>query len=434
MFDRDVAGQSCEPAFADTEAKNATKRGRILILQGPVGPFFRQLHKRLLTKGFSVRKVNFNAADDVFSTGMDCFHFAGNLKEWQTWLRFELSLNTPDAIVLFGCNRPAHKVAQRMASGSGIPVISLEEGYIRAGYIACELGGNNQCSRLQNWIYDEGEVDVPSVSAPINSSFLTMCFWGAGYYLIRDAFSSRSDEATFHRTREKLLWLSISWLAHGFRRVAYNVLEVPKRSYLKGDNDYILVPLQVPSDSQIVDAGLGWNSHKLIDACLDALKQSHHRQKVVFKTHPLDRSGRAIKQIIHKRAKQLGLLDRVRVMHTGHIGELTKHASGMVVINSTSAFSALHHNVPILVLGEAVFRHEQVVTCGETAQDVKAFFHIRQVKDRTTVDAFVNAVKSESLIAGDYYSAKGRVIALSGVLASVKKQTSSSLTKKIAAE
>jgi len=104
------------------------------------------------------------------------------------------------------------------------------------------------------------------------------------------------------------------------------------------------------------------------------------------------------------------------------MGELTKQSSGMVVINSTSAFSALHHGVPVLVLGDAIFRHDAIVTLGETEADISAFFKIRHAKSRLLVDAFIAELKSQSVIPGDFYVSRGRQIAIAGIVGKLKQQ------------
>ena len=48
-----------------------------------------------------------------------------------------------DAVVLFGAERLLHRVAIECAEEMGIPVVCLEEGYIRPGYVTMELSGNN---------------------------------------------------------------------------------------------------------------------------------------------------------------------------------------------------------------------------------------------------------------------------------------------------
>jgi capsular polysaccharide export protein len=88
----------------------------------------------------------------------------------------------------------------------------------------------------------------------------------------------------------------------------------------------------------------------------------------------------------------------------------------MVVINSTSAFSALHHGVPLLVLGDAIFRHDAIVTTGESQNDITDFFKTRRTKSPEKVAEFIEAVKSQSLIPGDFYVSAGRKEAIKGII------------------
>lgn len=116
-------------------SQKLSRKKQVLLLQGPVGPFFRELHRSLSAAGFSVKHVVFNSGDSLFSFNQDRVRFTGTLDAWEAWLRFEIAQNQPDFIVLFGSSRPAHKVARKIAKIFGIYVLSLEEGYLRAGYV-----------------------------------------------------------------------------------------------------------------------------------------------------------------------------------------------------------------------------------------------------------------------------------------------------------
>lgn len=409
-------------AFVQSKPKKS-----IILLQGPVGPFFSELQEALSVAGFVTRRVVFNAGDKLFAPQRNCTYFTGTLCEWETWLRFELAQNAPDAIVLFGSSRPAHKVARRLADRCGIDLLSLEEGYLRSGYVSCERGGNNQHSPMVKWrpglLTRCSRSDAAPAAAEQPSSFTTMSFWAAAYYLVRDLASKPSDTHLFHRQRERVVPLAMSWGIHLLRRIASRITEYPARRALRRRPGYLLVPLQVSSDSQLQTAARGWSTSRLIEASLIALRANPVGQRVVFKLHPLERESAAIKQHIFRRAAELGVdQHHIRVLHSGRIGELTKQSSGMIVINSTSAFSALYHGVPVLVLGEAVFRHDALVTLCETEADIAAFFKIRHAKPRLLVDAFIEELKSQSLIPGDFYVSRGRQNAIAGIVGKLKQQ------------
>ncbi|PTE14423.1 hypothetical protein C5F46_14875 [Phaeovulum veldkampii DSM 11550] len=409
-------------AFVQSKPKNS-----ILLLQGPVGPFFAELQEALSVADFATRRVVFNAGDKFFAPQRNCAYFTGTLCEWETWLRFELAQNAPDAIVLFGSNRPVHKVARRLADLFGIELLSLEEGYLRSGYVSCERGGNNQHSPMVKWrpklLTRGGRSDAAPAAGAQPSSFTTMSFWAAAYYLVRDFASKPSDALLFHRKRERILPLALSWAMHLLRRSTARIIEFPTRQALSRRRDNLLIPLQVSSDSQILSAARGWSTSRLIEASLMALRANPHAPLIIFKLHPLERGSAGIKRLILRRAAEIGISShRIRILHSGRMGELTKQSSGMVVINSTSAFSALHHGVPVLVLGDAIFRHDAIVTLGETEADISAFFKIRHAKSRLLVDEFIAELKSQSVIPGDFYVSRGRQIAIAGIVGKLKQQ------------
>jgi capsular polysaccharide export protein len=88
----------------------------------------------------------------------------------------------------------------------------------------------------------------------------------------------------------------------------------------------------------------------------------------------------------------------------------------MVLINSTSGFSALHHGVPLLVLGDAIYRHEEIATTGKDQKDIVDFFRLRQSKSPEAIAAFFEDVKSQSLLPGDFYVSAGRKEAIRNIV------------------
>ncbi len=392
----------------------------ILLLQGPVGPFFAELQEAFSGAGFRTRRVVFNAGDKFFAPHRNCAYFTGTLSEWETWLRFELAQNAPDVIVLFDSNRPVHKVARRLAELYRIDVLSLEESYLGSGYVICQICSNHQCSltanRHPNLRTLGCRLDAAPAAGAQASSFTAMNVWAAVYYLLRDIASKPSDEHLFHRQRERVVPLVMSWGVHLLRRFVARITEYPTRRALRRSPGYIFIPLEVPSDGQIQYAARGWSTSRLIEACLIPLRSNPHGQRVVFKLHPLERESAEIKRRIFRRALELGVdRHRIRILHSGRIGELTKQSSGMVVINSPSTFSALHHGVPVLVLGESVFRYYAIVTLGKTEADIAAFFKIRHTKSRVLVDAYIAELKSQNFIPGDFYVSRGRQVAIAAI-------------------
>lgn len=393
---------------------------KILLLQGPVGPFFAYLQEAFEAKGFGVKRILLNKADSLFSLGKSSYRFSGGIESWDLWFGVELKKNKPDVIVLFGSTRPAHMIATKIAHKLGIEVISLEEGYLRAGYITCEPEGNNQYSTLRNW--KPGNTQT-LIRAPLNitSSFSVMCFWGAVYYLYREITQSEVEKTLNHRATQGVITESSKWFLHISRMCWSKIFEKSSVSQLYNlhSGGYILIPLQTPSDAQLSVASRGWSNEKLVKESLKALLDCGAKEILVFKTHPLDENAHKLRGFIYKEAKACGLSHKVKVFRSGKLGKLTQKSSGMIVINSTSAFSALNYHVPVLVLGDAIFRHETIVTVGYGKRAIKEFLLKRLVKNSSFVKDFFFSVKEQALVPGDFYAFKTQKITAKNVVSRV---------------
>ena len=62
-------------------------RRNVLLLQGPVGPFFTLFARDLETRGFNVFKVNFNGGDSFFYRRKRTIDYRGKLKDWEDFLQ-----------------------------------------------------------------------------------------------------------------------------------------------------------------------------------------------------------------------------------------------------------------------------------------------------------------------------------------------------------
>ena len=63
------------------EGINAFRNKRILLLQGPLGPFFRRLASDLEGVGAEVFKVNFNGGDWLFYPSKS-INYRGGIEDW----------------------------------------------------------------------------------------------------------------------------------------------------------------------------------------------------------------------------------------------------------------------------------------------------------------------------------------------------------------
>jgi len=421
-----LEGEPKTQQTANFEAYSKPKKlNKVLLLQGPVGPFFRQLQLLLCNAAIESKRVTFHAADALFSIRDLSTPFTGKAAEWEQWIRAELEFGQYNCVILFGSDRPAHATAIKVAAQLQCPVISLEEGYLRSGYISCELNGNNAGgSSLMK--YQHYDVDDLAPSQPLKQKMNSprmLVMWSAIYYAFRELTKHSGDIELYHRKTKGILNEAVSWSLHYARRKLASFAEAYTVDRLgsKECAPFVLVPLQTPSDLQMQKYANGWTNEKLVIHCLGALKTGIAQQKIVFKTHPLDQKANALTAFIKKQAKAAGLLDRIHILQSGNLSNLAEMSSGMVVINSTSAFSALHHNKPLLVLGKAIFRHPQIVTIGDTSSDIQAFFKQRNSKPPEKITSFVKYMKSKALIAGDYYRLSDQHVTASNILNRVEE-------------
>jgi capsular polysaccharide export protein len=411
------------PVYSDFPSRSLN---RVLLLQGPVGPFFARLQGCLEAAGVACWRVCFNAGDRHFATRRGRIDFSGSLAEWRDWLRACLEDGGFDAVVGFGCLRPQHVVARRLAEEAGLAFLSLEEGYLRSGFITAEFGGNNACSPLAGRLPPPGFVPASATSlAPPEQafrSFSAMCRQGAVYYTLRSLLSRPREKALFHR-RVSLLREPLSWTRNALRysqgrardfRVIEQLLE-------HHDGRYFLVPLQVAVDSQMGEPALGWTADRLIKAVLNAFAcQAPGRSRLAFKIHPLERGHTNARRTVMETATRLGIAQRVDVLETGSLGLLIRHAAGVITINSTAGLSAIFHGTPLLVVGKAVYSHPALATCAQGEPRFDGFWNGGPVADAQLRHRYLAWIRQEALVPGDFYAEDGIPLACAGVMARLR--------------
>lgn len=390
----------------------ASKQPHILLLQGPIGPMFRDLQDRLEAEGARVTRVHFNAGDALFGPRSRATRFSGDAQDWCDWLDRCVADDRPDAIVMFGRKRPAHRLAAERAAAADIPVVSLEEGYLRSGFITAEIGGNNDLSPIAGKIPDALVEDIEG-HPEIGPNFKAMNWLGFLYFTTSLALSKDRDAFSFHRPLNAVVPEGAKWVRNILRLWSKKRTEQRRIDRLieRHDGDYILVPLQMPADSQLGSAARGWTLERLVEEATARFARQDRIARLVFKLHPLDNDGLRRAKAIRAVAKRHGIADRVDVFHSGSIAEMSTHSDGMITINSTSGMSAIHHGTPLLVLGDAIFRHPDLVHVAEDADAIDDFYAERRVAPLDVRRNYERFVARHALIPGDYYLPSGRRIA-----------------------
>ena len=89
---------------------------RFLLLQGPHGPFFRQLSAMLVKSGAQVWRAGFNRGDSAFWPDTASYiAFKGTAQDWPATVSALIEQKQITDIVLYGDTRPLHAHGVRIA-------------------------------------------------------------------------------------------------------------------------------------------------------------------------------------------------------------------------------------------------------------------------------------------------------------------------------
>lgn len=384
--------------------------GKVILLQGPVGPCFDKLHNSFLRQNIDCTRVLFNAGDRLFCRiPQSAIKFKGNLENWSTWFETYLLKNSSSVVILFGADRPIHSIARNLCKKLGVKVLCLEEGYFRPGYVTIEEGGNNACSPIAGQLPDfEAANDLETLDEShltriSENSFRNRCWYGFLYYFWSELFSSNQQRKLFHK-HLNLLDQAIGWMKNFILWKFVKKKDERLFQELSGQ-EYHLVALQLDADMQSRFQSNGWKKMDLIHETIQSFANTRTRNShLVFKVHPLERGHYNHAKIIQNIAQTFGVEDRVWTIQTGSIGQWVKHSKGMITINSTSGFSAIFHGVPILLLGNAIYEHDQLVYKLGKEADFDFFWNVSLKASHSERMQYLNWVKKKSCVEGDFYS------------------------------
>ncbi|MGH6763321.1 MAG: capsular biosynthesis protein [Phyllobacterium sp.] len=402
----------------------AKDRKRILLLQGPVGPFFKHLQSHLENQGFDAWRICFNAGDNVYSNRKNRIAYEGGTDHWSEWFSTFLKTSDIDFLIVFGCERDIHRIAIAHARAAGVHVISLEEGYIRPGFVTIENGGNNRMSPLAGYVPDELSALPAQSASPAGdfNSFRTMCLHGCTYYIARNILTNPAQRKTFHKDRA-LVSEAFYWVRNVYRRLAHQALNFSTLQTLLEHHDrrYFIVPLQVPDDMQLRAASHGWTNEKLVMSAISSFaNHAPETHRLVFKIHPLERGHSNHREFIRQRAKVNNISHRVDVIDAGSLGLLVRHSAGMITINSTSGLSAIAHGVPLMVIGDAIYSNPRLAICAQGNPDFRSFWTATPVADAPLRKAYLHWIAEKCLVAGDFYAKDGIKLAAEAIVVKIQ--------------
>lgn len=377
---------------------------KILLLQGPVGPFFQNLALDLKKYQAEVIKINFNGGDEFFyKSGLA---YTGNLQDFPSYLRELVIKYQIDTIMLFGDCRPIHEAAKATLSGFPIEWYVFEEGYLRPNHITCEKDGVNgyssfpfQVKALLNRTEKVNLYDEPVLE--VGSTFRAACCWAMLYYIAAHLGQWKYKRYQHHRPLTILeAW---PWIKGAVRKYKYRWQERHIEKYLQQHKkQYFFVPLQTYNDAQI--------THHSPYACVEEFiaevmySFARHAEKdklLVIKQHPFDRGYRDYTQYIQQLSQQYQIWERVFYIHDQYLPTLLDNSAGVVVVNSTVGMTAVESLLPVKVCGQAIYNLPQI-----TAQcSLDDFWHhaLDWQADQHLVQNYVTYLRHSTQFNGSFY-------------------------------
>ncbi|MDH4241032.1 MAG: capsular biosynthesis protein [Phycisphaerae bacterium] len=377
----------------------------ILLLQGPVGPFFKNLADYIQGAGVNVHKINFNAGDWLFFHGRNSLSYRGTFENWPEYLRRFLHAQKIDAIVMFGDTRAYHRAAISIAKEEKLLPIIFEEGYVRPNFITMEPYGVNGYSiafrRYSKHFFQN--TSLHSKEQFFKNAYRELSIYSTLYYIAKSVGLIVFPYYKHHKKRSTLSE-AFHWIVAGVRKIlSHNrdirIAENLVRSYPRR---YFFVPLQVHNDSQICYHSRYVDVEEFVEQVVESFgRHAASDTRLVLKHHPLDRGYRNYEALIRRVAARHGATDRVFYICDAHLPALLRNAAGTVTINSTMGISSLYHGTPVKALGEAVYTGFQglVASCS-----LEEFWRIREPVNQDLFGNFRKYLMMTSQINGSFYA------------------------------
>ncbi|WP_457563694.1 capsule biosynthesis protein [Caminibacter pacificus] len=330
----------------------------ILLLQGPMGDFFKRLDEHFRKKGAKTFRIGFNAGDFIFSNHDNYTAFRGKKKEWRDFFIDYVKKYEIDKIFLFGDCRFYQSIAIQESQRLGIETFVFEEGYVRPDFVTLEKWGVNNFSlipRDPEFYRNLKENDFKYLDIkPANPSFFKMA-WSASWYYIFAYFGKPFYPYYEHHRELNPFKEAFYGIRNAYRKYKYKIIEKGKLEEIV-KLKYFFVPLQTYNDFQLKVHSKFQTIEEFIELVIKSF--SLHAPKdtyLVLKHHPMDRGRRDYKKLIEKLGNKYGVKNRLITIYDLHLPTLLNHTLGTVTINSTVGLQAMYHNSPVKVLGNAIY-------------------------------------------------------------------------------
>lgn len=384
------------------------QRRQFLFLQGPPGPFFRDLAQALGEHGCGVHRINLSGGDR-YDWPMGATNYRGQMRKWPMFLDRFLRAHGITDMVLFGDCRPMHQAALRIAQLRGVHIHVFEEGYIRPDWMTLErdgVNGHSPMKRVPEDIVAEAQQLPPVPKLPtITADFKRRA--RDSYWHYHHVVTGRLMFPFYRSHRQGSITLDgIGWLWRLAMRSRRQRQALETLAAIAG-RDYFVFPLQLTGDYQIRHHSPFGSMHVAVEYVLESFAHFAPPETILLvKEHPLDSGFTNWRARLLAQARRLGISGRVYHIDGGELDALAANAKGMVCVNSTSGTLALEAGTPVAVLGDAIYDIKGVTHSG----GLDNFWANPKAPDAELYAAFKRVLHARCLVRGGLASASATAI------------------------
>jgi len=345
------------------------KDKNILFLQGPMGPFFAKFSNFLQKEHNSnTYQVIYNGGDEYYAK--EGTIFLGN-NETIIFSTIEfLSRKGIDTIFLLGDEREIHHAIIKWIQKNkpSLNIFVFEEGYFRPNYITIEKGGVNYNSELDLSYKAINELSLEKLKSEyiepisVGKPYKYMALQATIYYFFTMLKNNKYKKYSHHR--DNSIFKEGYYGIVNFIKLKYHKLyEKEHTIYITTiiSKEYIFFPLQVESDFQIKKHSPFNSIEETIEEFFRLYKNYNLTDNIVIKHHPMDRGKNDYNKAIKRLMKKYNIEEKkILYIYDVDLPTCLKHAKKCITVNSTVGISALIHEVPVYLMGNANYNIKDI--------------------------------------------------------------------------
>lgn len=387
---------------------------RVLMLQGPHGPFFAELATALRAQGAEVWRVGINAGDAAEWPGPGFLKIDAAPHDRDLALAQAMTQHQITDLILYGDRRAFHAQAVQTARALGIRCHILEEGYIRPHWITYERQGSNQRSPAATWPLDSlsplAACTEPRPAARWGA-LKSHIAYGVLYHLRLLLGARRYPRYRSHRSAPVIVEAARSFGAALTLPLAMAWRTLAQTRVLRQGGPLFVVLMQLEHDSALADSGI---THRaLLDQILAAFAtHAAPEARLIVKMHPLEARRLHLARLTAARAHRHGLAARVVALPGGRLAPLLDRATAALTVNSTAGQQVLWRGLPLYAFGPSVYAHDALLP----ERDLGRFLRAPTAAPPEVYARFRAFLFQTSQLPGSFYAPRGRAAAIAALL------------------